>query len=238
MDGYSYYNIFETKGIEYLLIIAFLLLLVPFSILLNRKVKISQKIREVTNFLTSGILKVPQGIFYNQNHTWAHLAKTGVADVGVDDLLLHLTGEVKLTYLKNPGDYIAKGEAMTEVEHQGKRLKIFSPISGAVTASNPVLAENPGLINADPYNKGWIYKIKPDNWKAEMNSCYLADDASDWSKREMERFRDFLATTMPKYSPDAAMIAMQDGGELRDHVLSELPGELWQDFQKEFLNPS
>jgi hypothetical protein len=34
------------------------------------------------------------------------------------------------------------------------------------------------------------------------------------------------------------MIAMQDGGELRDHVLSELPGELWQDFQKEFLNPS
>ena len=40
MDGFSYYNIFDTKGIEYLVVIAFLLLLIPFWLALNKQVKI------------------------------------------------------------------------------------------------------------------------------------------------------------------------------------------------------
>jgi len=236
MDGFSYYNIFETKGFEYLLIITFLALLIPFSFFLNRKVKIKHHIQKALGILTSNILKIPQGVLYSHSHTWAHLAKSGVADVGLDDLLLHITGEVRLKYLKNAGEPIAKGELMTEIEHQGKLLKIFSPISGQVIGTNPVLIESPGTLNEDPYDKGWIYKIRPTNWKADTNSYYLADAATDWSKREVERFKDFLAASMPKYIPDASAFALQDGGELRDQLLAELPGGVWNDFQKEFLN--
>ena len=235
MDGFSYYNIFETKGVEYLLIIAFLILLVPFSVILNRRAKIGKKIREFTGMLSTGILKVPQGIFYSRNHTWAHLAKSGVAEVGVDDMLLHLTGNVKLDYLKFPGEKIARGEPMSDILHQDKRLKICSPISGVIEEINPVVEETPEVLNSDPYNHGWILRIRPENWKAETSNLYLAGEASGWSKREMERFRDFLARTMPKYSTEPELVAMQDGGEIRDHVLSELPAGLWQEFQQEFL---
>jgi len=237
MDGFSYYNIFETKGMEYLIIITFLALLIPFSIILNRKVKIRRQLRKAMGILNTGMLKIPQGVFHSRNHTWAHLLKSGVANVGLDDLLLHITGEVNINCLKKPGESIAKGEVMTEIDHEGRHLKIFSPISGTITGANTGLADNPGILNEDPYGSGWIYKIRPSDWKADTSSYYFAEAATDWSKRELEKFRDFLAATMPKYSPESSMIALQDGGELRDHLLPELPEGVWQDFQKVFLNP-
>jgi glycine cleavage system H protein len=54
----------------------------------------------------------------------------------------------------------------------------------------------------------------------------------------LERFKDFLASSMAKYSPDPSKIILQDGGELRDQPLSDLPQEIWQDFQQNFLNNS
>lgn len=238
MEGFSYYNIFETKGMEYIIIIAFLALLIPFSVMLNRKVKIKRQLHKAMGILTNSMLQIPQGVFYSDNHTWAHLSRTGIANVGIDDLLLHITGEVRLKYLKKPGELIAKGELMSEIEHEGKFLKLYSPISGKVRQANVSLANDTSILNEDPYGLGWVYKIKPDNWKEETSSYYLAEAASDWTQMELLRFKDFLASTMPKYDPGASMVAMQDGGELRDNVLSELPDGIWNDFQKEFLNPA
>ncbi|MCK4990698.1 MAG: hypothetical protein KAS29_09435, partial [Bacteroidales bacterium] len=91
--------------------------------------------------------------------------------------------------------------------------------------------------NDDPYDQGWIYQIKPSNWMKETNSYYLADQASDWSKKEFVRFKDFLnGGAMRKFSSEPSMVLLQDGGEIRENVLSELPNEVWEDFQEEFLN--
>jgi hypothetical protein len=125
---------------------------------------------------------------------------------------------------------------MAEIDQNGKQLKIFSPVSGKITDTNSILNENPGLLNVDPYNKGWIYKIKPSGWVSETNSYYLAEEATAWTRKELIRFKDFLAETMNKYSPETSMVILQDGGELSDKPLSELPDEVWQDFQKSFLN--
>jgi glycine cleavage system H protein len=237
MDGFSYYNIFDTKGIEYLVIIAFLLLLIPFWLVLNKQVKIKEQIRKAIGVLSAAILKVPQGIFYSRNHTWAYLEKSGTAKVGLDELLLHITGEVKIRHLKNPGDLVHKGDLLAEMDQNGKSLRIFSPISGTVLNANPVLTTNQQVLNVDPYGKGWVYTIKPSDWVAEIPSFYLGGEATDWFKMELERYKDFLALNMSKNSPATSMVILQDGGELSDNSLSGQPVELWHDFQKEFLNP-
>lgn len=237
MDGYTYTNIFDTKGIEYLVIIAFLLLLIPFWVLLNRKVTIKEQIQKAIGVLSLGILKIEQGIFYSRNHTWAFLEKSGVAKVGMDDLLLHITGKVNVRHLKTPGESIKKGELFAEVDHKGKRLQIFSPVSGTILDLNPALKENNTSLNDDPYGKGWLYTLKPTNWIAEIPSFYLAEEATNWLKKELDRYKDFLAVTRSKYSTESSMVVLQDGGELADNSLSELPEQIWQDFQHEFLNP-
>ncbi|MEI7983858.1 MAG: glycine cleavage system protein H [Bacteroidota bacterium] len=236
MDGFTYTNIFETKGIEYLAILAFFAILIPFWILLNKQVKITKQIQRMMGVLSSHVSKIPQGLFFSKNHTWTHLQQSGNATVGLDDLFLHITGAITFTHLRKPGENIQKGELLTEVDQQGKILKIFSPISGKIVATNSLLIENPQISSDDPYGKGWIYKIKPTNWIAETNSCYLAEDATYWSKTELERFKDFMAVSMEKYGTNPSFTVLQDGGELCDNVLSELPNEVWQDFQQEFLN--
>ncbi len=235
MDGFTYNNIFETKGIEYLAIIAFFAILIPFWIFLNKQLKIQKQIQKALGILTANELRIPQGLFYSRNHTWTFLEKSGEAKVGLDDLLLHITGEVKFGNLKKPGVLISKGDLLADIEHNGKLLKVFSPISGKIMDTNSIFRKSPGSVNSDPYTKGWMYKIKPSNWIAETYSYFLGEEATNWSVKELERFKDFIATSLHKYDTESSTIILQDGGELRDHTLSDLPDEVWRDFQKNFL---
>ncbi len=235
MDSFSYHNIFETKGLEYLAIVVFFAILIPFWIVLNRQVKVTKQLQKKLGTLTANALRIPQGILFNINHTWAHLDSKGVAKVGMDDLLLHLTGEVQFSILRKNGDMISKDELLAEVNHNGKQLRILSPISGEILAANSLMKENPELLNEDPYQKGWMYKIRPSRWMAETNSYFLAEEATNWSARELERFKDFLATSVERYAPEPSNIVLQDGGELIDQPLSQLPTEIWQDFERSFL---
>ncbi len=236
MEGFTYNNIFEMKGIEYLAIVAFFAILIPFWIFLNKEVKTKKHTQKSLGTLTPNSLQIPHGLFFSRFHTWTHLERSGVAKVGLDDLLVHITGEVKLSRLLDSGERIKKGDFLGEIVQNDKRLKIYSPISGEIMESNSLLAENPELMNEDPYLKGWMYKIKPTSWVADTQSYFLAEDASLWARQELERFKDFLSESIVKYSPDPSSVVLQDGGELRDQPLSELSNEIWQDFQQEFMS--
>jgi len=235
MEGFSRVDIFDTKGMEYLFVIGYLVLLIIFW-QLSKKQKLVKQIQKAIGVLTANVLRIPQGLFYSRNHTWAHLEESGAAKVGMDDLLQHITGEVKLDRLMSPGEIIRKGDLLTEIHQEGKHLRIFSPISGTILDANADLSENPELLNQDQYKEGWIYRIKPSDWKTETGSYYLAEEAVSWSVKELERFKDFLAVSMKKVAPEPSLVALQDGGELRDNTLSLLPNEVWEEFQKDFLD--
>ena len=236
MEGFTYNNIFEMKGIEYLAIVAFFAILIPFWIFLNKEVKTKKNTQKSLGTLTPDSLKIPHGLFFSRFHTWTHLERSGVAKVGLDDLLVHITGEVAFSRLLDSGDRIKKGDFLGEIVQNDKRLKVYSPISGEIMETNSVLIKNPELMNEDPYLKGWIYKIKPTSWVTDTQSYFLAEDASLWARQELTRFKDFLSESIVKYSPDPSSVVLQDGGELRDQPLSELSTEVWQDFQIDFLN--
>jgi hypothetical protein len=78
--------------------------------------------------------------------------------------------------------------------------------------------------------------VKPSDWIRETKSYFLAEEATSWTGMELVRFKDFLVNAAGKNSIETAGIILQDGGELRDHTLSDLPDELWKDFQSNFLN--
>jgi glycine cleavage system H protein len=235
MDGFSYTDIFATKGIEYLVVIAFLLLLIPFWMILSKESSITTRLRKAFSNLSFNILNIPQGLFYGKNHTWMFMEKSGVAKVGLDDLLLHLTGEVKCLFPKSNGEVINKGDLFVELIQKGKVLRINSPVSGRIMGVNTTLSNNPATLNNDPYGNGWIYRIKPSNWTAEVQECLFAEQATKWSEKELDRVKDFLALSLRNYTAKSAMVILQDGGELCDHTLAPLSKSIWHDFEKEFL---
>jgi glycine cleavage system H protein len=237
MEGFSIVDIYDTKGMEYIFVIVYLLLLIVFWKVAKNPQRVYQQIREVFHTLSAKILRIPQGIYFNRNHTWTHLGKSGAAKVGLDDFLQHVVGNVRITNLKNPGESIKKGDLLAAIKQNEKVVKVYSPISGEVLDTNSTLLENPDLINTNPYDQGWIYQIKPSNWMKETQSYLLAERATEWSKKELVRFKDFLSGgAMRKFSSEPSMVLLQDGGEIRENVLSELPEEVWADFQEEFLN--
>jgi len=236
MDSFTYSDIFDTKGIEYLIIIGFLLLIIPFWIFLSKPLKVRRKIIKSLGVLKFNILKIPRGLFYCKNHTWSHLEKSGDARIGIDDLLVHLTGQVEVSNLRNPGERINKGDMLAELSQGGKKLLITSPISGEVKDVNRSLKKNSENLSTDPYGTGWICKLKPDKWVEETSSYYLADESINWIRREIERFKDFIAVSVQKHHPETSMVVLQEGGELTDNPLSEMPDNIWHDFQESFLD--
>ena len=185
--------------------------------------------------LLADALKIPRGFFYSRNHTWTHLERSGNARVGLDDLLLHITGPVGINILRNPGEWIKKGEILAEISRDGKKLQIASPLSGEIQGVNPG-PDNRHAIQDDPYGAGWICTVRPSRWHEETASFYLADEAVEWIRRELAKLRDFVVTASRSYSAEPGMVVLQEGGELPDHPLAEMPGEVWQDFQKAFLD--
>lgn len=236
MEGFTYTNIFETKGIEYIVILAFFAIMVPFWLLLNRKTKVAKTGFKKPGLITLETLKIPQGMFFSKFHTWAFLESNGEARVGIDDLLLHFTGSVSIENTRTPGEIIRKGDLLAKISNNGKNLKILSPVSGEIMATNTLISENPELLKNDP-NRFWIHTIKPSDWKAETSSYYLAEESTIWMLQELTRFKDFISSAVAKYLPEQqAGVVLQDGGELLDQPLSQFPEEIWNEFEEKFLS--
>ena len=236
MEGFTYNNIFATKGIEYIIILLFLMLLVPFWMFISRGGNVKKEIKSAVNVLTAGALRIPQGLFFSKNHSWVHLEKTGEARIGLDDFLTHVVGNAEVKQVVRPGEKVRKGEIIAEVLQEDKKLQVYSPVSGEVLAVNAEAGTDSEILKNDPYNSGWLYAVKPTNWKAETSGFYLAEEASEWIKNELSRFKDFLNISVAKYSPQPAMVTLQEGGEIKAGPLAELQPEVWNDFQKEFLD--
>jgi glycine cleavage system H protein len=235
MDGFSYYNIFDTKGIEYLIVIAFLLLLIPFWSLLNRPVKKAWKLIPRKGILPEQ-LRLPGGLFFSKNHSWAFMERSGHARIGLDELLVHLTGPVEVNHLKTVGEYIRKGDPVASVRQNGKSLLMRSPLSGRLVQNNPEISRNPEYLYSDPYGEGWLLELSPAKWTDEIRSLQNAETAREWAHRELTRFRDFIASSIRQYVPGRQVLVLQEGGEIVDFPLSAMPEGVWRDFQAEFMD--
>jgi glycine cleavage system H protein len=233
MEGFTYNNIFDTKGIEYLIVIGFFATLIPFWILLTRKPVKHGYGRGIS--LNANMLNVPGGVLHSRNHTWVHLEKSGNALVGIDDLIAHLAGDVKLRTIAEPGEKVKRGDILAELENKGRLLRILSPVSGTVTANNNSIIQSPGTLSMDPYSEGWIFKIKPAEWQRDTIGYLLGDEAAAFLRSELDRFRNFLSGSKAHLAPDTLQVAMQDGGELVNNTLEFLPAEIWKEFQVEFM---
>ncbi len=237
MEPFTKVDIFDTKGIEYIMVIGYLLVLIIFWNVARNPGRIIKRIQETLGTISASVLRIPQGIFFSRNHTWAHLGESGDAKVGLDDFIQHVTGKFRISRLREPGEMIHKGDLMTEICQNGKSLRVYSPISGEIVKTNVAAENDPEIINHDPYRNGWIYQVKPTAWIKETNTYLLAEQAVDWSVKELSRFKDFLAGgPMRKYTGEPSMVLLQDGGEIKENVLEELPDEVWKDFQQEFLS--
>ena len=188
--------------------------------------------------LDENSLTIPKGIYFDKTHTWAFLEANGMVKIGIDDFLQHITGKITRIKMKSPGKKVKKGEQILSIIQNGKQLNLYSPVSGTIVEQNEALDTNSASLNYSPYNEGWVYRIEPSNWSRESQLLFMADKQREFIIKEFSRLKDFLMTALRADTENYAQVILQDGGEIRDGVLSEMGPEIWEDFQTNFIDPS
>lgn len=181
-------------------------------------------------------LTVPNGLYFDKTHTWVFMEKDGIVKVGIDDFLQHITGPYSHLKMKNPGDKIKKNEQILSLIQNGKHLNIYAAISGTIIDINEHLITDPSIINRSPYAEGWVYMIEPSNWLREIQFLRMAERYKEWIQNEFSKLKDFLAVSVHTKTAGYAHVAFQEGGELKDNVLQDFGPEVWEDFQKNFID--
>jgi glycine cleavage system H protein len=106
---------------------------------------------------------VPEDLRYTAQHEWVSGDGSGSLRVGITHFAQEALGDIVYVQLPDEGAAVRAGETMGEVESTKSVSEIYAPVSGTVMARNTNLADEPELINAEPYAAGWLVEIAPDD---------------------------------------------------------------------------
>ena len=115
---------------------------------------------KIRSFDTQGVdmSLVPDELLYTKDHEWARL-ENGVATVGVTDHAQRELGDIVFVELPKVGARLKAGESFGTIEAVKTVAELYAPLAGVVTEVNTDLATDAGVVNQDPYGKGWILKV-------------------------------------------------------------------------------
>lgn len=98
---------------------------------------------------------------YARSHEWVRVEDDGMVTVGISDHAQEALGDVVFVELPDSGAELAAGDEAGVVESVKAASDIYAPISGTVVAVNTELEDTPEIVNADPYQDGWFYRLQP-----------------------------------------------------------------------------
>ena len=105
---------------------------------------------------------IPENLRYSKDHEWIRV-DGDVATIGITDYAQHSLGDVVYIDLPRAGDKLNSHEAFGSVESVKAVSEIFTPIAGEIAEVNDGLNDTPEAVNNDPYETGWMIKVKMEN---------------------------------------------------------------------------
>ncbi len=134
----------------------------------------------------------PPDLYYDLHHAYARLDDDLVVQ-GITDLAQGMLGEILYVELPYIGRKVLQGDRLLSVQplHELMRARrIHATVSGEVVAVNQVLADKPDSINEDPYEAGWLVKIKPTDLTEVANLLQESNPTlKEWAAKELEAHR-------------------------------------------------
>ncbi len=226
MGDYQYVDIFATKGLEYLFVIGFLLTLIAFWKFLN-KTTVLPGARPSTMPSPRQWFRIVDGLYFHQGHSWARVEDKETVVVGMDDFAQKLVGEMRTIQLPRLGEDVHQGTRAWEIIVESRSIPMRSPVSGRVVAVNEEAQASPKVVNDDPYEKGWLMKIRPRGLQNDVTNLLSGKLARAW----MEQTVDALRT---RSSGNLGMV-LQDGGIPVLGIAKNLSQDKWYEIASEFL---
>jgi len=118
--------------------------------------------------------KIPTDLKYVKSHEWIKPLPDGSVLIGITDHAQAALGDLVFVETPKVGRKLVVGDACAVVESVKAASDVYAPVTGEVTDTNPKLAEAPELLNTEPYEAGWLWKMtvaKPDELEALLDAA-------------------------------------------------------------------
>ena len=123
---------------------------------------------------------IPEDFHYSKDHEWVKV-KGDIATIGITDYAQNSLGDVVYVELPKAGEEFASNESFGSVESVKAVSELFTPVSGHVSEVNDTLQDQPEKVNADPYEEGWMIRVKMSS-PGEVDSLLTAAEYEDFTK--------------------------------------------------------
>jgi len=117
--------------------------------------------------------------------------KGDTARIGMNPLLQETTGAFVAIRMLNSGATLKKGESFASVEAEKHVGHLKLPLSGKIQVVNPMVLDNPRLLNLDPYGDGWLVEIEINDFEGEKNTLLHGEvDITSWFEAELTKYNE------------------------------------------------
>ena len=107
-------------------------------------------------------MNIPDDIKYTNEHEWVKI-DNDTAIIGVTDFAQSELGDIVFVEFPNIGDSFSQNDVFGTIEAVKTLADLYLPLSGKIISINNEIENTPELINEDPYNNGWLVKVKFNN---------------------------------------------------------------------------
>ena len=130
---------------------------------------------------------LPDELLYDvDNHVWFQEQGDGTVKIGITAIAAAMAGKLVAFTPKKAGRSVRAGKSCGTLE-SGKWVgPAKSAAGGEVVAVNDDLVANPGIVNDDPYEAGWLVILKPEEWDSVAGSLVLGSDVAATYEAKME----------------------------------------------------
>lgn len=118
--------------------------------------------KTLTVILEQNMAKNPSDRRYTKTHEWVR-PDGDLVTIGITDFAQHQLSDVTFVELPVADTHFTAGSEAIVVESIKAAADVYAPVSGTIVELNTLLADEPGLVNTDPFGAGWLVKMKPDN---------------------------------------------------------------------------
>ncbi|MGZ0654032.1 glycine cleavage system protein GcvH [Coraliomargarita sp. W4R72] len=119
--------------------------------------------------------QVPETLLYTKDHEWIQLHDDGTATVGVTDYAQESLGDITFVEFPSVGESFNQGDTFGVVESVKAASDLYMPVDAEVIEINVEVDSEPELLNCDPYQKGWLLKVRLND--ASQTEALLKADA-------------------------------------------------------------
>ncbi len=182
----------------------------------KRRQKMAKRIKKVKGFT------LREDFYYLPNHIWIKV-EGETLKIGIDNFAARLIGKIDKIDLPEE-NAISKDGRCWSLGRINRIAKMSLPMDADIVEKNEEILSNPGIIQKDPYNRGWLLRIRT---SGDADDILKGPKVTEWIEKEFDKLHQELENN--------AKITITDGGELVDDLYERLTDDEWHNIVKRFI---